>query len=114
MEMLLNALALLGGILVGAFIVGEMAAAVYIYRNRATLLPRIRQFFGSDTQHATLVRVNELNDTLQRLERKVNYIGRHTQFERQTLRRMGILKEEGSSTALRGANPNDAGLLRRS
>lgn len=79
-------------IVIAGYVAIEIATAIYIYRNRRTLVPRIRSLLrsilGLDVDRVAV------DSALDVLHRKVNYIGRHTQFERQQLRQMGILKDD--------------------
>src|ERR1051326_4348550 len=77
----------IASVMVIALISVELIAAVILYRNRHTIGGRLRHLLGLDVD--AMRNVGSFN----RLERKVNYIGRHTKFERQELRRLGILKD---------------------
>lgn len=75
------------------FVAAEFAAAVILYRRRHEIGPRLRELLGINALNN---RVAENAVQLGRLDRKVNYVGRHVKFERDQLRRMGILKDEKS------------------
>ena len=95
------------GFIALAYVGVEVATAIYIFRNRRTLVPRIfaalRNNLGlsADAMRAVdnqyrLAQNIAAHDELAaanfaRLEAKINYIGRHTKFEREELRRRGIL-----------------------
>lgn len=103
------------------FITAEVVSGIILYRNRAKFAPRIRQsvrqLLGIDTIEARLTSHDRFADeTLSRIERKINYIGRHTKFERDQLRAMGVLQTDTSSN-LAGQDKNSNGTvvpLRRS
>lgn len=86
----------IASVLVILLISSEIVAGVIIYRNRHRIGPILRHLLGLDTDS-----IRNISSHMS-LERKINYIGRHTKFERQELRRLGILKEIPHAN-LRGA-----------
>lgn len=89
-------------VIVAIYILTEAAAAVYIYRNRAVLVPRIRvalrNLLGLDTDANSVETKSILRNAEYRdLDRKITYIGRHIKFERDQLRKMGVLKSPQKS-----------------
>jgi len=88
----MNTLFQIAVIVIACWMVIEVATAVYIYRNRATLIPRIRtglrHLLGLDSDRFVAQTEREA------MVRKINYIGRHVQFERQELRKLGVLTDD--------------------
>jgi hypothetical protein len=112
MNTLVNVLSIIGVSLCILYVTAEAFAAIYIYRNRRTLVPmfgaKLRSLLGISND--ALRNVNQYESTMERLsrlERKVNFIGNHTVFERKQLRKLGILKDEAPApTNLRQINPS--------
>ena len=79
-------------IVIASWLVIETATAIYIYRNRKALAPRVRaalrNLLGLESDRFVASTERE------EIVRKINYIGRHVQFERQQLKVMGILKDD--------------------
>lgn len=95
----------LASIAILVLVTTELVAGVIIYRNRATVLPALRHFVrqltGLDLLEARLQQHdNFAKENFARLERKINYIGRHTKFEREQLRKLGyIVPDESANLA---------------
>lgn len=90
----MDILFVIASVAVTLFVVGEIAAVIYILRNCSTVSIRLRKFLGLELDfnyHASTASV--LAERLETIDRKINYIGRHTKFERAQLRKMGLLKE---------------------
>jgi prefoldin subunit 5 len=101
MEVTMETIYQIAVVVIALYVLAEVGAGIYIYRNRRTAIPRLRNtlrnLLGLD-QDAS--RVDTIGDSLQAgrqehasIERKINYIGKHIQFERQELRRRGILRD---------------------
>jgi hypothetical protein len=100
-------------ILIAAYVLVEVGTAIYIYRNRDWAIPRIRynlrNILGLDRDLAISIdNERHVNAKLEKLERKINYIGNHTKFERDQLRRMGILRDDTAD----GQQPTSSKALR--
>jgi hypothetical protein len=86
-------------ILIATYVVVEVATLVYILRYRSTAVPRIRyalrSLLGLDRDRSNAQDQERcVSSRLDLLDKKINYVGRHIKFEREQLRRMGILKDE--------------------
>jgi hypothetical protein len=81
-------------IVVALYVAAEVGAAIYIFRNRATVLPQIgrtlRHLLGLDQDALRAARIEAVAE---RNGRKLNYIANHVKFEREQLRKMGLLKD---------------------
>jgi len=89
-------------VLFSLFIAGEVFAAIYIFRNRFAVRRQIRSFLGLDYLESNL---NALTSNLNagreehgKILRRLNYVANHTKFERDQLRKMGILKDVTPAT----------------
>lgn len=91
----MNILTQIALVIVALYVFAEVCAGIYIYRNRTVFLARLRNLF----------RGKEERETMERIERKINYIGRHVKFEREQLRKLGILREENQEYEARQATP---------
>ena len=85
----------IASILVICMVSAELFAGFIIYRNRATIFPRIRHLLGLDVDAMRAVQKNtDVHIKLNEIFRRVNYTARHTKFEREELRRRGILRDQ--------------------
>jgi len=96
MNTILNVLSVIGILFCVVYVAAEAFAAIYIYRNRHTIIPRLfavlRTGLGVADVNMRLANHDATaKERFDRLERKINFIGKHTQFEREELRRRGIL-----------------------
>lgn len=92
METLMNVVA----VVVALYVVSELAAALYIYRNRRTMVPRlqsaVRRFLGLDVDfNHNATAVSELAQLTDTLNRKVTILGRWAKQERQVMIKRGIV-----------------------
>jgi hypothetical protein len=121
MEDIMETLTNIALVIVIGYVFAEICAGVYIYRNRRTVLPRIsytlRSLLGltldESANHDRFVMTAE---KINRIERKLNYIGRHVNFEREQLRKMGILKDQVKTERqiTQDSQPNNTLPFRRS
>jgi len=85
-------------VIVAMYVLAEVAAAVYILRNRNKVGTRmkyaLRNLLGlnDDMYHSTSA-FSRLESKINLLDRKMNYVGKHVKFEREQLRKLGILKD---------------------
>jgi hypothetical protein len=106
MEVFMNTfLTFLGLVIVGT----ELTTAVYIYLNRRTLVPRffavLRTGLGvSDVNMSLRNHDARAAERFDKIDRRLNYLCNHTKFEREQLRKLGIL-EYPAPTAPRSVNP---------
>lgn len=79
-------------------VTAEVVVGIILYRNRRLILKLLHEYISSDI----LVK-------LAQIERKVNYIGNHTRFEREQLRKMGVLKDPPPppNTGVGGSGANE-------
>lgn len=89
----------IAAVLVFLFVGAEVTAGIILYRNRAAIGPRIRHLLGLDADALRRVSTNtELHLKLNTLNRKLNYICKHVKFEREVLRKTGILVDDESAS----------------
>jgi hypothetical protein len=90
MDLVTTILAVIGVILICT----EIGAGVILFLNRDRIFPILRANLGlSQDSVANASRHATLTMLLERLDRKINYIGRHVKFEREVLREAGILRD---------------------
>lgn len=105
----MEALYTIASVLFIGFLITEAVAGVILYRNRSRIAPAIRLALGLD-RDARRVEDHDATATANfaRLERKINYIGRHVNFEREQLVKLGILNPATTD----GRHPTNSSNLR--
>jgi hypothetical protein len=109
MEVFMNTIFTILGFIALGYVGIEVATAIYIYRNRRTLLPRffavLRTGLGvSDVNMSLRNHDARAAERFDKIDRRLNYLCNHTKFEREQLRKLGIL-EYPTPTAPRSVNP---------
>lgn len=84
------------------FVSTEVVAGVILYRNRARFAPVLRRFvrqtIGLDLLESRLQGHDATaRENFARLERKINYIGRHVKMEREMLKQAGVIVPDTSA-----------------
>ena len=90
--------------IIALYVVVEFCTIGYVLYNRKTVVPRlqraVRSFLGLDVDfnyHAN--NDSRFAEELRVVHKKINYVAGHVKFERQQLRKMGILKDPPAPTA---------------
>lgn len=100
-----------------AFVTTEVVSGVILYRNRAKFAPVLRRFIRQitgveDLENRVVNHDSFAKDNFSRLERKINYIGRHVKMEREMLKQAGVIVADESAN-LAGSEKIDGVNLRR-
>ena len=91
----MNTIVQIAMVIVALYIVAEVCSAIYIYRNRDVVVPKlrivIRNLFGLNSDQSVADAHNRIrNAEYQDLCNKMNFIGKHVEFERAALRARGV------------------------